>query len=365
MKILILGGTGAMGTSLVDILGKTSNDIYVTSRSEHISKNKNIHYLKGNSHHDDFIDRLLKENYDAIVDFMVYNTDEFMGRVDRLLSATNQYVFLSSARVYANSKNKITEKSARLLDTIKDEEYLKTDEYALTKARQENILTNSGKKNWTIIRPYITYSNERLQLGVYEKEAWLYRALKGKPVVFSKDIASKYTTLTYGKDVSVEIANLLGKLEALGECFHITTQESKKWGDILNIYLDVIEEQTGKRSKVVMIDNAIQNTYQVKYDRLFNRVFSNEKTVNATHSNFRYTNIELGLKRCLTEFIEEKHEFKNINWKIEAKNDKMAKYKTPLNEITGGKKKVEYVIYRYFIVLILVAKKMKRLIKRT
>ena len=61
------------------------------------------------------------------------------------------------------------------LITYKDEEYLKTDEYALSKARQEDILHRSGKNNWTVIRPYITYSEIRLQLGVLEKELWLYR----------------------------------------------------------------------------------------------------------------------------------------------------------------------------------------------
>lgn len=53
----------------------------------------------------------------------------------------------------------------------RDEDYIKTDEYALQKARQENILLGSKYKNWTIIRPYITYNKERLQLGVLEKKS--------------------------------------------------------------------------------------------------------------------------------------------------------------------------------------------------
>ena len=40
------------------------------------------------------------------------------------------------------------------------------------------------------------------QLGVLEKELWLYRALNGRTIVFSKDIAEKSTTLTYGYDVA-------------------------------------------------------------------------------------------------------------------------------------------------------------------
>ena len=41
---------------------------------------------------------------------------------------------------------------------------------ALQKAREENLLLKSDSRNWTIIRPYITYYDERLQLGVFEKK---------------------------------------------------------------------------------------------------------------------------------------------------------------------------------------------------
>ena len=58
----------------------------------------------------------------------------------------------------------------------------------LTKALQENLLRASGYKNWTIVRPYITFSDIRLQLGVYEKEQWLYRALQGRAIVSRKTL---------------------------------------------------------------------------------------------------------------------------------------------------------------------------------
>ena len=130
----------------------------------------------------------------------------------------------------------ITEDTPKLLDVCKDEEYLSTDEYALTKARQENILRKSGSTNWTIIRPYITYSEIRLQLGVNEKETWLYRALHGHTIVFSQDIAKNYTTLTYGYDVARGMASIIGKPETYGEAFHITQSKPMKWSEILNLY---------------------------------------------------------------------------------------------------------------------------------
>ena len=158
MRILILGGTGAMGVSLVQILAQNPlNEIYVTSRSTRTSTG-NVNYIKGNAHDISFVKMLLdKRDYDAIVDFMVYSPKEFADRAKIFLLATKQYVFLSSSRVYADAGQKrIKEGNSRLLDVCRDEVYLATNEYALAKAREENILFDGNYKNWTIIRPYIT-----------------------------------------------------------------------------------------------------------------------------------------------------------------------------------------------------------------
>ena len=94
---------------------------------------------------------------------MAYSTQEFSKKVELFLDSTDQYFFLSSSRVYAASNEPLTEDSPRLLDVCTDETYLATDEYALAKARQENILLTTNKKNWTIIRPYKTYNNKKMQ----------------------------------------------------------------------------------------------------------------------------------------------------------------------------------------------------------
>ena len=210
MNILILGGTGSIGSALVNLLRNTSWNVAITSRKKKDCAG-NITYIEGNAHDLHFLrDCLKKEKWDAIVDFMTYTTEEFSKKYELFLSSTSQYFFLSSSRVYADSHDPLTENSARLLDVCNDIEYLKTDEYALAKARQENLLMMSASKNWTIIRPYITYNVNRIQLGVYEKENWLRRALAGRTIVFPKDIASKKTSLTYGPDIAGAIVKLIG-----------------------------------------------------------------------------------------------------------------------------------------------------------
>ena len=338
-----------MGTMLVGLLEKQEdNVITITSRSDRSSDNPNVKYVKGNGKDLVFLKELLKRHYDAIVDFIACGTAEFEKKYQLLLSNTDQYVFISSARVYAQSDVPITENTPRLLDTVDDPEYLKTDEYALAKARCEDLLNNSGKKNYTIVRPSITYGNERLQLGVLEKEGWLYRALHGRSIVFSNDIGPKYTAMTTGEDVSRGIVSLLGKPEAYGETFHITSEKSYTWNEILSCYLKVIEEEKGLKPKVVYTEKAINlkiNKYQVIYCRYFNRRFDDTKIKQFIDTDTFKDPMD-GLEECLKAFLKNPR-FKDINWKLEAWNDRAAGERTPLKEIPGRKKKVYYLLYRY------------------
>ena len=142
-KILVFGGTGAMGVYLVDILSKTwLYEIDVTSRSNRESTLPYLKYIKGNARDNDFMRSLLSEHYDVIIDFMNYNLDEFADRCNFLLSSCEQYVWFSSSRVYANSKIPITESSPRLLEVSQDKDFLATNRYALRKARQEDLIMN-------------------------------------------------------------------------------------------------------------------------------------------------------------------------------------------------------------------------------
>lgn len=356
MICLILGGTGVMGRHLVKLLEEDNHDVYVTSRKK-IDSTSKTHYLTGNARDDGFlkycVDEISKQEsdkIDVIVDFMSYKTDEFAKKVDFLLNNTRQYIYLSSSRVYADAgKEMITENSNRLLDIIEDEVYLATDEYALTKARQENLLCTNKKRNWTIVRPYITFDSERLQLGGYEKEQWLQRAVKGKPIVFSKDIASKYTTLAYGEDVSRCIFYLMNNDLAIGEIFHIAGNKPIQWQRVLDIYTNVLERYLKKPVPVIYTETAAiaeEQKYQYKYDRLYNRIFDNTKLFSVIGNQFEFIDVEEALRISLESFLEGKQCFRYISPKSEAILDRSAK-------IVGGlsifplKGKVRYLWYRY------------------
>lgn len=348
--ILVLGGTGAMGAHLVNLLKCRSDTIvFVTTRSKRISDANNLRYLVGNAHDLAFVKPLLKSrNWTAIIDFLAYSTVDFTQRALVLLAATQQYVFLSSSRVYDESNEPLTEDSSRLLEKCVDKAYLRTDEYALAKARQEDILRESGKKNWTIIRPYITFSEVRLQLGASEKEGWLYRALHGRTIIFSEDIAYKITTLTYGKDVAHGIESILGNNAAFGETFHITNEKSYKWNDIFKLYAQVFEDVIGQRPKIMLKKHWEPymggGKEQVKYDRLFNRRFDNSKIGKYINTSTFSDTLAL-LTCCLKQFLSNPV-FNPIDWAGEARKDRVTKEWAKLSEFDSFKSLVKYIIVR-------------------
>ena len=350
MKILLLGGTGAIGKPCGEALVKNGHEVYVTTRNQRKSE-KGIYYIVGNAKEDLFVQNVLSTKWDCIIDFMNYSTKMFTSRVGSFLESTGQYIFISSSRVYSNNDEIITEGTPRLLDVVNDDDYLKTDEYALHKAREENLLFNLGKKNWTIVRPYITYNVNRLQLGATEMANWLFRSIQGRTIVFSKDIASKYTTLTYGGNVAEGIASLIGQNNALGQVFNITYNKPILWRDVLDIYLDELENYLGKRPKVKWIDKALNlqvdiAKYQVMYDRIYNRKFDTSKISHFIDVE-RFISPEEGLRRCLRETLKNPM-MGYINTTYEAIEDKTCGEFTNLSNYPNLRLKLAY-IYKRFI----------------
>ncbi len=275
-KILILGGTGAIGTYLVNELKNTDYDVYITSRSPHQNEN-NIHYIIGNAKNKFFLQDIFKQNFDCIVDFMAYKTFEFIDRYKDMLSSTKQYIFVSSYRVYAdNGLNPLNENSPKLLDVATDETFLSSDDYSLEKARQEQILYDSKFKNYTIIRPSITFSQHRFQLGTIEADIIIHRTLKNKPIIFPTEMLDKYAAVSWAGNTGKMIKSLILNPETYTQAYNVSSAEKLTWRDIIGLYnkyigLKIYEVDLNTYIKIM------KGPYQVKYDRMFNRIMDNSK----------------------------------------------------------------------------------------
>ena len=152
-KLLVLGATGAMGQYLVPVLAEKGFLVDAVSLDTPREPFPGVNYIKSDAKEWSNLCKLLENRYDGIVDFMIYPTGELATYLPLLLDNTDHYIYLSSYRIYDNKEHPIRESSPRLLDSSEDVLLRNTDDYCIYKARGENILRASQRRNWTIVRP--------------------------------------------------------------------------------------------------------------------------------------------------------------------------------------------------------------------
>ncbi len=287
-KVLVLGGTGAMGVYLVPMLAKMDYKVDVVSLDGGESSNPYIKYIKAENAKDPvYIAELLKNDYDGIVDFLIYGTAEFKEKYRRLLENTGHYIYLSSYRVYANEEHPIKETSPRLLDVIKEEPFISSEDYSLYKARGEEVLKASEFANWTAIRPAITYSKRRFQLVTLEADVIIERARHGKTVLIPHQAMDVQATMSWAGDVAKMISRLLFNDAAKRETYTVATAEHNPWrvvADYYNEHIGLKYEEVDKEDYISFIspDKNLHVRWQLEYDRMFDRIIDNSKILNIT-----------------------------------------------------------------------------------
>lgn len=348
MKILITGGTGVIGVALTSALAKYEyNEIYISSRRKRNSKINNVVFLLGNAHDIQFL-QSLDDDFDAVVDLMNYGMDEAKICIDVLSKKTKKYYFISSCRVFANNKT-IVESSPMLIDVTEDNRYRNTNDYALSKACEEQLIKDYH--NATVLRPYITYGPERLQLSIYEKELWLWRAMKGHTIVVTDEMLNATTTITYSVDVSEAIARIVMH-GTDASAINILTNETKKWIEIYNIYRNYLSSKNidlklMRIGSDVLIQQAFHsNKWQLLYDRKWDRVFDNSVLLRETGmSDKDFTKVDDGLRKSLDDFSNN-IEFKAINPIANGYMDRIT-HERGLSKYFTGISKIKYLFVRY------------------
>jgi nucleoside-diphosphate-sugar epimerase len=284
-KVLVLGGTGAMGVYLVPELASMGYEVRVVSLDNAVSDHPLIDYVTANGKDDGFLAEILNEKFDAIVDFMLYGTEQFKARCNLLLQNTAHYMFLSTYRVYSGGDVPITENTPRLLDVSTDRDFLATEDYSLFKARQEDILRSSKSGNWTIVRPAITYSKRRFQLVTLEAPVAVARAMRGLPVMVPKEALAVQATMSWAGDAARMFSRLILNPSAYGEHFTLSTAEHHTWGEIAEYYKEIIGLNyvpVDTEDYLNIMGGSPGARYQLAYDRLFQRIVDNSKILRAT-----------------------------------------------------------------------------------
>ena len=151
---------------------------------------------------------------------------------------TKQYIFISSASAYQKplADYRITE-STPLVNPYW--------QYSRHKIAAEEVLMTAYRTSGfpiTIVRPSHTYNGTKPPVSLHgNKGNWqiLKRILDGKPVIIPGDGSSLWT-LTHSKDFAKGYVGLMANPHAIGNAFHITTDESMTWNQIYQTIADAL-----------------------------------------------------------------------------------------------------------------------------
>lgn len=284
-RVLVIGGTGVMGSYIVPELLSLGFRVDSVSIDDAVSNHPDLRTIRADCFNLRVLRELLKCRYDAIIDYMTYQTYQFAERFELLLNSTDHLVFLSSYRVYSELQLPTREDSPRLLDVVDDQEFLTTDDYSLFKCREENILRSSRYDNWTIVRPAITYSNRRFQLITLEAPQILRCAREGRTVYLPREALGVQATMTWSGDVAKMIGRLVLNPAARREAYTVSTAEHHSWAEVAGYYGELVGlkyEAIDTQDYLDFFGNTLTAKFQLKYDRCQNRIMDNGKVLAAT-----------------------------------------------------------------------------------
>jgi len=311
-KVLVLGATGAMGRYLVPELNALGYAVTGVGLEETAPWTTEAAYVQGNAFDKAFLEGLLKENFDGIVNFMDYGKYDFSDYYKLFLDNTKHYIFLSSCRVYDDKEVPVRETSPRLWDSSEDEVLKASHDYCIHKAQDEDLLMASPYGNWTIVRPATTFSTMRLQLVTLEFKNSVARALMGKKVVLPIQAKDKPATLSWGGDVAKMLARILFREEAMREAYNVCSAEHRTWGEIADYYRELVGLEAVWVDKedylaILSPEGKISVRWQLEYARLFRRITDNSKVLALTGLRQEdmmplYDGLKLEISRIPTDY---------------------------------------------------------------
>lgn len=234
MKVLFIGGTGNISTACSLLALQQGIDLYHFNRGKTPFNMKGITTLHGDIHKPEAKDLLQQHQWDVVVNWIAFHPQDVQRDMEIFKGRTKQYIFISSASCYQTPlESPVITEETPLSNPYWD--------YSRNKMACENLLMEAYHKEGfpvTIVRPSYTYYNTiPIAMGGYTEFTTCDRILKGLPIIVHGDGTSVWTN-THADDFAKGFTGLLGLEKAIGEAFHITSDEKLTWN---NIYKQLAE----------------------------------------------------------------------------------------------------------------------------
>jgi nucleoside-diphosphate-sugar epimerase len=244
MKLLFIGGTGNISSACVDLALERGHQVTVLTRGRQPLP-AGVQALPGDRNDATSLARAAGRNFDVVLDFVAFQPAQVEAAIAAFGGHTGQYVFVSSATVY---------RRPALRALTREEDPLGNDhwEYARQKIACEERLVRAHREGgfpMTIVRPSYTFGPTWIPGAVAGHDYTLvHRIRHGLPIISHGD-GTSFWVMTFHTDFAQGFLGLVGNARALGEAFHITSDEVLTWDAIYQ----EIARAAGREASIVHI----------------------------------------------------------------------------------------------------------------
>lgn len=282
MKVLFIGGTGLISSACSPLVLEKGMELTLFNRGKTTRPvPSGARLIQGDIRDLDNARSLLgREEFDVIVDWIAYNPGQVEADIQLFRGRTDQYVFISSASAYQTPPVRLPVTESTPLENP----YW---EYSREKIACEVRLVqeyHSAEFPITIVRPAHTYDQRTLPF----RGRWTVvdRMRRGQKVVVHGDGTSLWGLLHH-TDFAKAFVSLLGNPRAVGEAFHITSDELLNWNQI---YETVAQAAGADAPKLVHIPSEVID----RFDPTIGASLLGDKSVSMVYDNSKIKQIASG-----------------------------------------------------------------------
>lgn len=273
MKVLFIGGTGIISSACAQLALEQGIELYLLNRGQSFRPSPpGAKVLHGDVRDPSVADLLAGQTFDVVVNYIAFTLPHIETDLRLFHGRTAQYIFISSASAY--------HKPVRHLP-ITESTPLHNPFWAYSRAKaacEERLLQAYRDVGFpmTIVRPSHTY--DRTLLPMHGRYTMVDRMRRDLPVLVHGDGTSLWV-LTHHRDFARGFVGLLGNPAALGEAFHITSDEALPWNEIYRL----VGHAAGVEPRLVHVPSEFIAAFDVDFgssllgDKAHSVIFENSK----------------------------------------------------------------------------------------
>lgn len=275
MRVLFLGGTGNLSSACARLAVERGLQLTILTRGQRAAElPAEVEQVKGDATDPGVLAALASRRFDVVVNFIAFDAEDVRRDVQAFSGRLSQYVFISSASVYEKPpRHYVVTEETPLANPYWD--------YARKKIAAEEALRGAHRAAGfpaTIVRPCYTYGKTWIPTTSGTDYTVVWRMRRGLEVVVPGDGTSLWT-MTHASDFARGLLGLFGQKGAIGEAFHITSDEVLTWNQIH----ETIARVLGVEARIVHVPSDVIATIEprrgasLKGDKAWSLVFDNAK----------------------------------------------------------------------------------------